>query len=158
MSGREQLNARVRGLAFAAAISFASITATPLLAQSDTPPAQAPNNIRRRRRRAAVKHRLRNPTHRRLRRHQRLRQRLQLHRLPFRHRRIRSPRRRSTCWRSTARAATRTASSSSRERPAKNFGNVLKLDELAANPQYILPGNPFGSKLFKQIADERDAL
>jgi hypothetical protein len=43
---------------------------------------------------------------------------------------------------------------SARERPAKNFGNVLKLDELAANPQYIIPGNAHGSKLFKQIADK----
>lgn len=41
-----------------------------------------------------------------------------------------------------------------RERPSKNFGNVLKLDELAANPHYILPGNALGSKLFKQIADK----
>jgi hypothetical protein len=41
-----------------------------------------------------------------------------------------------------------------REKPAKNFGNVLKLDELAANPHYVLPGNPLGSKLFKQIADQ----
>ena len=40
-----------------------------------------------------------------------------------------------------------------RERPAKNFGNILKLDEIAANPHYVLPGNPFGSKLFRQIAD-----
>ena len=41
-----------------------------------------------------------------------------------------------------------------RDKPSKNFGNVLKLDELAANPHFILPGNPFGSKLFKQIADQ----
>ena len=41
-----------------------------------------------------------------------------------------------------------------RERPAKNFGFVLKLDDLAANPNYILPGNPYGSKLFKQIVDK----
>jgi len=41
-----------------------------------------------------------------------------------------------------------------REKPAKNFGNVLKLDEIAANPHYVLPGNAFGSKLFKQIADK----
>jgi hypothetical protein len=41
-----------------------------------------------------------------------------------------------------------------RERPSKNFGNVLKLDEIAANPHFILPGNPFGSKLFKQIVDK----
>ena len=43
---------------------------------------------------------------------------------------------------------------SARERPAKNFGNVLKLDEIAADPHYVLPGNPFGSKLFKQIVDK----
>jgi hypothetical protein len=41
-----------------------------------------------------------------------------------------------------------------RDKPAKNFGNVLKLDELAANPNFVLPGNPFGSKIFKQIADQ----
>ena len=41
-----------------------------------------------------------------------------------------------------------------RERPAKNFGNVLKLDEMAANPHYVLPGNPLGSKLFRQIVDK----
>jgi len=41
-----------------------------------------------------------------------------------------------------------------RERPARNFGFVLKLDDLAANPNYILPGNPYGSKLFKQIVDK----
>ncbi len=43
---------------------------------------------------------------------------------------------------------------STREKPAKNFGFILKLDELAANPNYILPGNPHGSKLFKQIVDK----
>lgn len=43
---------------------------------------------------------------------------------------------------------------SAREKPAKNFGFILKLDELAANPNYILPGNPHGSKLFKQIVDK----
>lgn len=42
----------------------------------------------------------------------------------------------------------------SRERPAKNFGNVLKLEEIGANPHHILPGNPLGSKLFKQIVDK----
>lgn len=42
----------------------------------------------------------------------------------------------------------------SRERPAKNFGNILKLDEIASNPHYVLPGNPLGSKLFRQIADK----
>lgn len=40
-----------------------------------------------------------------------------------------------------------------REKPAKNFGNILKLDEIAANPHYVLPGNALGSKLFRQIAD-----
>jgi hypothetical protein len=41
-----------------------------------------------------------------------------------------------------------------RERPAKNFGNVLQLDELAESPSRILPGNPFASKMFKQIVDK----
>jgi len=41
-----------------------------------------------------------------------------------------------------------------RERPAKNFGFILKLDQLAADPHYVLPGNAFGSKLFKQIVDK----
>jgi hypothetical protein len=40
-----------------------------------------------------------------------------------------------------------------REKPAKNFGNILKLDEMAASPHYVLPGNALGSKLFRQIAD-----
>jgi len=43
---------------------------------------------------------------------------------------------------------------SSRERPAKNFGNVLQLQQIIANANYILPGNPYGSKLFKQIVDK----
>jgi len=42
----------------------------------------------------------------------------------------------------------------SRERPAKQFGNILKLDELAANPHYIHPGNPLDSFLIKQILDK----
>jgi hypothetical protein len=42
---------------------------------------------------------------------------------------------------------------SSRDKPAKNFGYVLQFDKLDANPSYILPGNPYGSKLFKQIVD-----
>lgn len=41
-----------------------------------------------------------------------------------------------------------------RERPAKNFGNVLQLEELAESPGRILPGNPFASKMFKQIIDK----
>lgn len=40
-----------------------------------------------------------------------------------------------------------------RERPAKNFGNVLQLEELAESPSRILPGNPYASKMFKQIVD-----
>src|SRR5947207_3002778 len=40
-----------------------------------------------------------------------------------------------------------------RERPAKYFGNILKLDAIAADPHYVLAGNPYGSKLFRQIAD-----
>src|SRR5687768_8903893 len=41
-----------------------------------------------------------------------------------------------------------------RIKPAKNFGNVLKLDEMAANPHYVTPGNPFGSRVLKQIVDK----
>jgi len=41
-----------------------------------------------------------------------------------------------------------------REKPAKNFGYILQFDQLDANPTYILPGNPYGSKLFKQIVDK----
>lgn len=39
-----------------------------------------------------------------------------------------------------------------RQKPAKNFGNVLALDEIARDPDLILPGNPDGSGLFTQIA------
>src|SRR5919199_2735186 len=39
-----------------------------------------------------------------------------------------------------------------RQKPAKNFGNILRLDELAKTPHLILPGNPDGSLLFNQIA------
>jgi hypothetical protein len=38
-----------------------------------------------------------------------------------------------------------------RKKPAKNFGNVLILDELAANPHYIIPGNPEASKIVQAI-------
>jgi hypothetical protein len=41
-----------------------------------------------------------------------------------------------------------------RERPSKNFGNVLQLQELAESPSRVLPGNPFASKMFKQIIDK----
>src|SRR5262249_14272859 len=41
-----------------------------------------------------------------------------------------------------------------RERPSKNFGNVLQLNELADSPGLIQPGNPYASKLFKQIIDK----
>jgi hypothetical protein len=39
-----------------------------------------------------------------------------------------------------------------RAKPAKNFGNILHLEELAKDPSFILPGNPDGSKLFIQVA------
>jgi Domain of unknown function (DUF4384) len=39
-----------------------------------------------------------------------------------------------------------------RAKPAKNFGNILHLSELARDPNFILPGNPDGSHLFIQIA------
>jgi hypothetical protein len=38
-----------------------------------------------------------------------------------------------------------------RLKPAKNFGNVLKLDEIARDPNFILPGNPDGSPLYIQM-------
>jgi hypothetical protein len=41
-----------------------------------------------------------------------------------------------------------------RERPSSGFGNVLKLEELAKNPKLVIPGNPYGSFLFKQIVDK----
>ncbi len=39
-----------------------------------------------------------------------------------------------------------------RNKPAKNFGNILRLDEIARDPNFVLPGNPDGSHLFIQIA------
>ncbi len=41
-----------------------------------------------------------------------------------------------------------------RQKPAKNFGNVLALDEIVRDPNLILPGNPDGSRLFIQIAKQ----
>lgn len=41
-----------------------------------------------------------------------------------------------------------------REKPAKNFGNILHLDEIAADPHLIQAGNPEGSKLFQQIINK----
>jgi hypothetical protein len=38
------------------------------------------------------------------------------------------------------------------ERPKKGFGDVLKLDEISANSNYIFPGNPEASNLFKKVA------
>jgi Domain of unknown function (DUF4384) len=39
-----------------------------------------------------------------------------------------------------------------RGKPAKNFGNILHLEQISTEPALILPGNPDGSKLFIQIA------
>ncbi|WP_284316575.1 DUF4384 domain-containing protein, partial [Labrys miyagiensis] len=41
-----------------------------------------------------------------------------------------------------------------REKPAKNFGNILHLDEIAADPHLIQAGNPEGSKIFQQIINK----
>ena len=41
-----------------------------------------------------------------------------------------------------------------RKKPAKDFGNILHLEEIAQVPGLILPGNPDGSKLFIQIAKQ----
>lgn len=42
----------------------------------------------------------------------------------------------------------------SRDKPAKNFGNVLKLDEIAADPHLVQAGNPDGSKLLQQLVNK----
>ncbi len=42
-----------------------------------------------------------------------------------------------------------------RLKPARNFGNVLKLDELALNPNFVKPGNPDASLLFNVIAEQK---
>jgi len=39
-----------------------------------------------------------------------------------------------------------------RDKPAHGFGNVLKLDDLAADPNLIQPGNPEGSSLFIKMS------
>jgi hypothetical protein len=39
----------------------------------------------------------------------------------------------------------------SRAKPAKNFGFILMLDKLAADPHYVVPGNPDGSKIVQMI-------
>ncbi|PRH84075.1 hypothetical protein C5L14_28790 [Labrys okinawensis] len=41
-----------------------------------------------------------------------------------------------------------------REKPAKNFGNILHLDEIAADPHLVQAGNPEGSKLFQQVLNK----
>jgi hypothetical protein len=41
-----------------------------------------------------------------------------------------------------------------RLKPAKNFGFILKLQELAADPHYIVPGNPDGSKIMQMILNK----
>ena len=38
-----------------------------------------------------------------------------------------------------------------RPRPAKSFGNILRLDEIARSPHLIIPGRPEQSKLFRQV-------
>jgi mono/diheme cytochrome c family protein len=42
-----------------------------------------------------------------------------------------------------------------KDKPAKGFGNTMQLDELAANPKRILPGNPDGSPMFQVIANKQ---
>lgn len=45
-----------------------------------------------------------------------------------------------------------------RESPASGFGNILKLDEIGKNRVLIVPGNPYGSYLFKRIVDREMPL
>lgn len=40
-----------------------------------------------------------------------------------------------------------------REKVASNFGNVLKMQELATDSRFVLPGNPDASELIKRTAD-----
>ena len=42
----------------------------------------------------------------------------------------------------------------SRAKPAKNFGFILMLDKLAADPHYVVPGNPDGSKIVQLILND----
>jgi mono/diheme cytochrome c family protein len=42
-----------------------------------------------------------------------------------------------------------------RENPSSNFGNVMQLEEIAANPHYVLPGNAKASRLFTEIINEK---
>jgi Domain of unknown function (DUF4384) len=41
-----------------------------------------------------------------------------------------------------------------REKPAKNFGNILQLDQLVADPSRVKPGNPDGSRIFQLIVNK----
>jgi len=41
-----------------------------------------------------------------------------------------------------------------RAKPAKNFGNILRLKEIARDPHLILPGNPDASRLFSRIVKQ----
>lgn len=41
----------------------------------------------------------------------------------------------------------------SKKKPSKGFGDVLQLDKLAVNPDFIIVGNPEGSKLFQQVVN-----
>ena len=42
-----------------------------------------------------------------------------------------------------------------KEKPAKGFGDVMQLDQLAVNPDRIVPGTPDASKLFQAIANKQ---
>ena len=41
-----------------------------------------------------------------------------------------------------------------RLKPAKNFGFILRLDQLAADPHYVVPGNPDASKIMQMILNQ----
>ena len=41
-----------------------------------------------------------------------------------------------------------------RLKPAKDFGFILRLDQLAADPHYVVPGNPDGSKIMQMILNQ----
>jgi hypothetical protein len=41
-----------------------------------------------------------------------------------------------------------------KQKPSKGFGEVMQLDKLSVNPDYIVSGNPDGSKLFQQVVNK----
>jgi hypothetical protein len=45
--------------------------------------------------------------------------------------------------------------SAGRSASAQNFGNILKLNEVAGNLKYVVPGNAYDSLLYQQVANDK---